>query len=108
MAVDSLRVQVLFAAVDRLTGPLKGMVGGSKGLKAELAATRKEILALERAPGKAGGFRKAESDYHVLGLELKAARLEAKAAKSALDSAEKPTAALAKAADRAAAAEAKA
>jgi len=108
MAVDALRVQVLFSAIDRLTGPLKQMGGGSKGLKADLAATRKEILALEKAQGRAGAFRKAENDYRQLGLELKAARSEAKATKLELAAAEKPTAALAKAAERAAIAEAKA
>lgn len=108
MAVDALKVQVLFSAIDRLTGPLKGMKGGAKGLKADIAATKKELLGLERAQGKAGGFRKAETDYRQLGAALDVARAEAKAARLELGAAEKPTAALAKAAERAAAAERKA
>jgi len=108
MAVDALRVQVLFQAIDRLTGPLKGMAGGSKGLQASLSGTRKEILALQRAQGQVGAYKTAEARWRSTNAELQLAKANTAAVKAEIAAAEKPTARLAKALEKAERAEAKA
>jgi hypothetical protein len=85
MAVDALRVAVLFSAIDKLTGPVKGMRAGSKGLKADLVATRKEILSLERAQGKIGSFKAAEQKYSQTAKDMAIARNRAEALRKELD-----------------------
>ena len=53
----SLRLQVIFAGVDRLLGPINRMRAGSKGLAKDLQATRREITGLKAAQAQVRQFR---------------------------------------------------
>ncbi|MGE5563135.1 MAG: hypothetical protein ACM3ZV_07465 [Bacillota bacterium] len=94
--MDALKITVLFAALDKLSAPLKGISRASKGAQGDLAKTRKEIMALQKAQGQVSRFKVAEAEYKVLGADLKAARLEAKALRDEVAAMEKPTAAMTK------------
>jgi hypothetical protein len=49
MSDRSLRLQVIFGALDKLSAPIQRMRAGSKGLAKDMAATRKEIAGLKAA-----------------------------------------------------------
>jgi TP901 family phage tail tape measure protein len=92
-AADSLRIQVLFAAIDRLTAPLRKMGAGSRGLKRDLAETRKELKDLQKAQGSSNAFRKAQADLDTLKTKVRDVRLEHEAYRTELANVEKVTAA---------------
>ncbi|MDO7391114.1 phage tail tape measure protein [Acinetobacter baumannii] len=52
-----LKLEVLFNAVDKLSGPIKTIVGGSKTLSDAFKKTSSELKALEAQQRKISGFR---------------------------------------------------
>ncbi len=55
--MSKLKLEVLFGAVDKLTGPMKTIVGGSKTMAAALKKTNGELKDLEAQQRKISGFR---------------------------------------------------
>lgn len=53
----TLSLLVKFAAIDKLTGPLRAMTGGARRTARDLVATKKEITGLESAAGKVAGLK---------------------------------------------------
>lgn len=56
----NLKLEVLFNAVDKLTGPMKTIVGGSKTLSDAFKKTSAELKALEAQQRKITGFRQLQ------------------------------------------------
>ena len=52
-----LKLEVLFNAVDKLSGPIKTIVGGSKTLSDTFKKTSSELKVLEAQQRKISGFR---------------------------------------------------
>ena len=52
-----LKLEVLFNAVDKLSGPIKTIVGGSKTLSDAFKKTSSELKTLEAQQRKISGFR---------------------------------------------------
>ena len=55
--MSKLKLEVLFGAVDKLTGPMKTIVGGSKTMANALKKTNSELKDLEAQQRKISGFR---------------------------------------------------
>lgn len=55
--MSKLKLEVLFGAVDKLTGPMKTIVGGSKTMADALKKTNSELKDLEAQQRKISGFR---------------------------------------------------
>ncbi|HDU7926727.1 TPA: phage tail tape measure protein, partial [Acinetobacter baumannii] len=55
--MSKLKLEVLFGAVDKLTGPMKTIVGGSKAMADALKKTNGELKDLEAQQRKISGFR---------------------------------------------------
>lgn len=66
-----LKLEVLFGAVDKLTGPMKTIVGGSKTMANALKKTNSELKDLEAQQRKISGFRQltAQSEKTAQALE---------------------------------------
>lgn len=62
MAVDALRLQVLFEGIDRLTRPMRGMMQGSGSLSRALKATRTELKGLEQQQRRLDVFNRTTRD----------------------------------------------
>lgn len=98
---DQLKLQVLFAAMDKLTGPLKAMRGGSRGLAADLANTRKELRALGQAQNLVKNFKLKDAALTKRTAELEAARAATAKFRSELAATDAPTIKMAKNLERA-------
>lgn len=53
----SLSLLVKFTGLDRLSGPLRAMTGGAKKAAREMAATKKDIIGLERQAANVTGLK---------------------------------------------------
>ncbi|MES2339580.1 MAG: phage tail tape measure protein [Pseudomonadota bacterium] len=53
----TLSLMVKFAALDRLTAPIRNIGRASREAGRDMAATKREVLQLERSTAKIGGFR---------------------------------------------------
>ncbi|MBP8005491.1 MAG: phage tail tape measure protein [Acinetobacter sp.] len=58
--MSNLKLEVLFNAVDKLSGPIKTIVGGSKTLSDAFKKTSSELKALEEQQRKITGFRQLQ------------------------------------------------
>lgn len=59
---NKLRLEVVLAAVDKMTRPLKEAMAGSKGLAATVKATREQLSALNKTQGSISAWRKLSSE----------------------------------------------
>jgi TP901 family phage tail tape measure protein len=91
----TLRLQVIFGAIDKLSAPLRAMTGGSKAAAKAIGATRKEVLGLERASAKLGKMRDLERASARTADQLGYARQRVDALKTAMAEATGPTGRLA-------------
>lgn len=96
MADSALSILVKFAALDRLTAPLRSITGASKRAGRDLAGTRKEILNLEKQAAKIGGFKDLQSAVSKDHEALDQARRRVIALKAAMQQADGPTGRLAR------------
>ena len=55
--MSKLKLEVLFGAVDKLTGPMKTIVGGSKSMAAALKKTDSDLKGLQATQRKVDSFR---------------------------------------------------
>lgn len=86
-----LKVELLLAAIDKVTSPLDAMKVGSTKLTASLAETRRELKGLEVARLKINDLQHTNVALKQLNTELMASEAKARAAQMALQNAEKPT-----------------
>ncbi|QIL83596.1 phage tail tape measure protein [Diaphorobacter sp. HDW4A] len=69
--VDRLRLEVLMAAVDRVTAPLKGVARASAETSSALKKTRAELKALNDQQGAIANVQKQAAEFARLNNELK-------------------------------------
>ena len=86
-----LKVELLLAAIDKVTSPLDAMKVGSTKLTASLAETRRELKGLEGARLKINDLQHTNVALKQLNTELMASEARALRAQQALQNAEKPT-----------------
>lgn len=91
MADSTLSILVKFAALDRLTQPLRTMSGASKAASRDLAAARKDVLALEKQAAQIGGFKDQQAAIAKTHAELDTARKRVAALRAAIQQADGPT-----------------
>lgn len=91
MADSVLSILVKFAAIDRLTQPLRTMSGASKAASRDLAAARKDVLALEKQAAQIGGFKDQQAAIAKSHAELDTARKRVSALRAAIQQADGPT-----------------
>ncbi|MEQ1228461.1 phage tail tape measure protein [Acinetobacter junii] len=68
--MSKLKLEVLFGAVDKLTGPMKTIVGGSKTMADALKKTNGELKDLEAQQRKISGFRQLTAQSEKTAQEL--------------------------------------
>ena len=90
-ASAQLKVELLLAAIDKVTSPLDAMKVASKKLTSELADTRRELKGLEGARLKINDLQHTNVALKQLNTELMASEARALRAQQALQNAEKPT-----------------
>lgn len=78
MAGDSraLRLEVLLAAVDKATAPIKAVMGSSRGLTETVKAAREQLRELEQQNKRLENFRTVARDVSVTGNALQAAQVK--------------------------------
>ncbi|QOL13303.1 phage tail tape measure protein [Dickeya dianthicola] len=92
MSSNSLRLQVVLDAVDKLTRPLRQAQAGSKGLSAAIKESQARLKALDTQAARIEGFRKASAQAAVVSNSLKGAREEAARLATQFAATERPTA----------------
>ncbi|RPE74636.1 phage tail tape measure protein [Vulcaniibacterium tengchongense] len=90
MAGYDLRLQVLLNAIDRASGPLKRILGGSKSTAQALRATQSELKRLEAVQRDIEGFRKLETQLGTTSSQLVQAQRELRRLGEALNAADAP------------------
>lgn len=91
MAGSVLSVVVKFAALDRLTRPLRTMGGAGKATAKDIAATRKEMLSLEKQAAQIGAYKDQAAAIAKSHRELDIARKRVTALRAAIQQADGPT-----------------
>lgn len=91
----NLSILVKFAALDKLTAPMRRMAGGAREAGRDLAATRREVLALQRSTAKIGAFKDLQRDAGKTAEKLGYARSRVEALRAAIAEAGGPTKTLA-------------
>lgn len=91
MADRDLKLSVIFDGLDRITGPLKDMMGGAGQTRKALAETRAELKALDAAQKDIGKFKAAEADLGIKTGKLDDAKQRLAALKLEMDAVERPT-----------------
>ena len=74
MAARDLRLQVVLAALDKASGPLKRIMQGSKGVSAALRDSHQHLRQLNQQQRQMDGFRKMEAELGDTGLKLQNTR----------------------------------
>ena len=74
MAGRDLRLQVVFAALDKITGPLKKIMGGSSDTAKALKATSDRLRELNTQQRNLGKFRELHSGINATRTKLKEAQ----------------------------------
>ncbi|OEZ90089.1 hypothetical protein JAB9_54100 [Janthinobacterium sp. HH107] len=94
MAGRDLRLQVVFAALDKITGPLKKIMGGSSDTAKALKATSDRLRDLNTQQRNLGKFRELHSGIRTTGVELKEAQKKVKELAASIKQTESPTRAM--------------
>ncbi|QKL57323.1 phage tail protein [Ralstonia solanacearum] len=92
-----LRLEVVLAAVDKATRPLRNLMNANNDLARAVKATRAQLQDLERTLGSIDTFRKLSRDAAVTGNQLKTVRGRADELARQLKETREPSAALTKA-----------
>ncbi|MGD7258335.1 hypothetical protein ACQCQU_25490, partial [Ralstonia pseudosolanacearum] len=92
-----LRLEVVLAAVDKATRPLRNLMNANNDLARAVKATRAQLKDLERTQGSIDTFRKLSRDAAVTGNQLKTVRGRADELARQLKETREPSAALTKA-----------
>jgi TP901 family phage tail tape measure protein len=94
MSVDKLKLEVLLAAIDKVTRPLKVIENGSKETSAALKAAKDQLRALNEQQKRVDGFRAAARGIAIHRQELAKAEERVRSIKQAMESAQYPTKAM--------------
>ncbi len=94
MAGRDLKLQVVFAALDKITGPLKKIMGGSSDTAKALKATSDRLRELSTQQRNLGKFRELHSGIRTTGVELKEAQKKVKELAASIKQTESPTRAM--------------
>ncbi|MDN2703460.1 phage tail protein [Janthinobacterium sp. SUN100] len=94
MAGRDLKLQVVFAALDKITGPLKKIMGGSSDTAKALKATSDRLRDLNTQQKNLGKFRELHSGIRTTGVELKEAQKKVKELAASIKQTESPTRAM--------------
>ncbi len=86
-----LRLQVVFSALDKLSGPIRKMSGGTKGLAQGVATTRKEITRLNREQKKIDGLKSLRKGLQGNNQKLDETRRKMRALRMEIDQSSRPT-----------------
>lgn len=79
MSADrNLRLEVILAAIDKATAPIKAVTGSSKGLSAATKEARDRLRELEQQNKRLENFRTVARDVGVTGSALQAAQAKVK------------------------------
>ncbi|QKL76430.1 phage tail protein [Ralstonia solanacearum] len=92
-----LRLEVVLAAVDKATRPLRNLMNANNDLARAVKATRAQLQDLERTQAGIDSFRKLSRDAAITGNQLKAVRGRADELARQLKETREPSAALTKA-----------
>ncbi|MGA4418642.1 phage tail protein [Ralstonia nicotianae] len=92
-----LRLEVVLAAVDKATRPLRNLMSANNDLARAVKATRAQLKDLERTQASIDTFRKLSRDAAITGNQLKAVRGRADELARQLKQTSEPSAALSKA-----------
>ena len=74
MASNQMRLEVVLAAIDKVSGPFKRMMAGSKGLSEALRTSHAALKQLKVVQSNVADFRKLETQLAETGGALQAAR----------------------------------
>jgi TP901 family phage tail tape measure protein len=97
MADTKLKLEVIMAAVDRITRPLKAVMDGSRQTSTEVKALRDKIKGLNDQAGQIESFRKLQSQTAVVGHNAAAAQDKVRQLAQQIQATEAPTKAMTKA-----------
>lgn len=89
--MSNLKLQVILAAVDKLTAPLKTGQRTAKGLGATMAATKKSIADMEKQAKQIDGYRKLTGQTAATSAKLKEAQDKVKQLAQEMATAQAPT-----------------
>jgi len=89
-----LRLEVILAAIDKASGPLKAITGSSKGAAAAVKAARDTLRDLESQSKRISAFRQGARDIAVTGNTLDQARAKVRALAQEMQASEAPSKAL--------------
>ncbi len=92
-----LRLEVVLAAVDKATRPLRNLMGANNDLARAVKATRAQLKDLERTQAGIDSFRKLSRDAAITSTQLKTVRGRADELARQLKATSEPSAALTKA-----------
>lgn len=101
MSDNSLRLQVIFSGIDKLTAPLRGLTQSAKQLTGGMQSARGEIRKLQGQAAQVAKFRELKAGVEATRKEMAAAADKAKAMGAELAKSEAPTLKMRKEFDRA-------
>lgn len=84
MSAEKLKLEVLLAAIDKVTRPLKAIAAGSNETARALKAAKDQLKALNAANERIDAFRKVSKDAAITANQLKAARQRLREVKDAM------------------------
>lgn len=88
---NNLRLQVIFNGIDKLSGPIKSMLSGSKGLSKAVKATTGEIKSLNQEAKKVAALSKMKAELSSNHQQLDAVRRKMRDLRSEMEQTVKPT-----------------
>lgn len=97
MADTKLKLEVIMAAVDRITRPLKAVLDGSKATSTQVKALRDKLKDLNSQAGQIEAFRKLQGQTAVVGHNMAEAQAKVKRLADQINATDTPTKALTRA-----------
>ncbi|HEY5804870.1 MAG TPA: phage tail tape measure protein [Lysobacter sp.] len=91
MSGNDLKLQVLLATIDRVTGPMRKIMGGSNSTARALKAAKDQLRELDRAQQQLQGFRKLKNEADATGLAMKASQQQVAKLRAEMAGVDKPT-----------------
>ncbi|MGO1072698.1 phage tail tape measure protein [Lysobacter sp. CA199] len=91
MSSNNLKLQVLLAAIDRVTGPLRKITGGTNTTARALKAAKDRLRELDRAQTQMQGFRRLSAQATDSGNAMKAAHQRAAQLRASMAGVENPS-----------------
>lgn len=89
--MDKLKLEVLLAAIDKVTRPLKAIQSGSSETAKALKAAKDQLKELNRAQDNISAFQKVSKDASITANTLKSAQAEVKRIRQEIDKVPVPT-----------------